>query len=120
MPYAIYKIIHLVGIVMALTALGALAFSATNGDANPNKRKIAVITHGVGLVLALVSGFGLMARLGLSFGDNLWIFGKLAIWLVVGGLLAVVKRKPEKAAVIWWLIPVLVGLAAWMAVYKPF
>lgn len=120
MSYAVYKIIHLVGIVMALSALAALAFTSAGGESNPANRKVAVITHGVGLLLALVAGFGLMAKAGLGFGDNLWIIAKIVIWLIVGGLVTAVRKRPDKAMVIWWSVPAWVAVAAWLVAYRPF
>lgn len=118
MSYEFYKVIHIIGVVMAITALGALALQAAAGGSGA--RKPAIIGHGVGLVLALVAGFGLMAKAGLAFGDNLWIVAKIAIWLLVGGLVAVVKRKPNVAVAVWWSLPGLVGVAAWLAIARPF
>jgi hypothetical protein len=44
----------------------------------------------------------------------------LLIWLVLGGLIAVVNRKPGLAKTMWWVVLALGVLAAFMAGVKPF
>ncbi|MGE4130115.1 MAG: hypothetical protein AB7F86_00670 [Bdellovibrionales bacterium] len=121
-PYSVYKIVHLVGILMVFTALGGLIANAIGQQAKTHAwRKPIAITHGVGLLLALVGGFGLLARLGVAHnGLPGWIYAKLGIWLVFGALLGVVARKPEMAKGIWVVIVLLGGLAAYLAGSKPF
>lgn len=122
MAYWIYKIIHIVGIVAMLSALAALAGHALNGGrkADNSARKLMAITHGVGLLLALLGGFGMMARLGIISGWPGWIWAKLGLWLVVGGLVALPYRKPELAKSLWFAIPLIAAAGAFLALQKPF
>ncbi|MDX1630326.1 MAG: hypothetical protein R3234_00540 [Thermoanaerobaculia bacterium] len=121
MSYLFYKILHLVGIFFLFAALGGLTLRTRSGTGSPEARKLTGITHGIALLVVLVSGFGLLARLQVSHGWLFppWVWGKLLVWLVLGGAMALVKRKAGWRAVFWFAWPVLGALAAWLALYKP-
>ena len=120
MSYEFYKIIHIFSIALVLISLGGLTLHVMNGGSKASnaKKKLVMITHGVGLLLLLVSGFGMHAKLGLS-GIPLWLVGKLVIWLLFGGMVAIIYKKASFGIKIWCLIPVLVAVASWLAIYKP-
>ena len=67
MSYEVYKIIHLLGLSMVLMSLGGIILHSINGGSKGSNtfRKGAMITHGVGLFLLLVAGFGMLAKLGI-------------------------------------------------------
>ncbi len=113
-----YKVLHILGISLILVALGGAALRALGGGIDGSARKLAGITHGVGLLIVLVSGFGLLARLDLGF--PLWVWLKLTIWIVAGVLLVLIRRMPQHATIFWFAIPILTGFAAYLALYKPF
>ena len=79
---------------------------------------MGAITVGIGLMLTLVSGFGLIAKLGLGFPG--WIFAKLTIWIIIGGFIAVINRNRTFGLVFWWLAVFLGCIAAFLAVVQPF
>lgn len=120
MPYEVYKIAHLIGIFMIMISLGGVATHAINGgDKESNHfRKALGITHGIGLVLVLVAGFGLLAQL--QVGWPIWVFVKLIIWIIFGALTGVAYRMGTKGQGLWYIMIVLGGLAAYLAVTKPF
>jgi hypothetical protein len=121
-PYSVYKVIHLVGIMMVYLALGGAVTHALNGGERADGwRKTLAMTHGVGLVFALIGGFGLLARLGLS-GNGLpgWIYMKLVIWMIFGGATAFLLRKPALGRIVWAVAIALGALAAYLAGSKPF
>jgi hypothetical protein len=115
--YAVYKIVHLVGVLMVFLALGGVATNAINGGTkNHSWRKPIAITHGVGLLLSLVGGFGLLARLGIVQGGLPgWVLAKLGIWVLFAVLIGVVSRRPQWAKPIWPLIIILGAIAAHLA-----
>lgn len=113
MSYEIYKVLHLVGLITLFASLGALAIVPLD------RRKPFVIMHGIGTVLMLVAGFGLLARLQLMSNLGLWVYGKLAIWLVMGAAPVILRRKPALAATLLWMSVALGGIAAALAIYKP-
>jgi hypothetical protein len=121
--YELYKVIHLVGVLVLFSVLGGAMVHAINGGTpatNAARRSIAVL-HGTGLLIILIAGFGLVARLDLlSGGVPGWVIGKLVIWLLAGILLTVPRQKPALARPILLLgLPILAAAAAWLAVYKP-
>ncbi len=122
MPYAFYKIIHLVGIFMIMISLGGVTAYAINGGdkASNTFRKGLGVTHGIGLVLVLVAGFGLLARIGVSWPWPGWVYVKVIIWLIFGVFTAVAYRMGSKGTSLWYVMIVLGGLAAYLAVVKPF
>jgi hypothetical protein len=123
-PYETYKVVHLVGIIFAFAGLGGLMLTVANGATKQTSkvRKLIGISHGVAMFVVLLGGFGLLARLKIVHGAAFpgWVWGKLIIWVLVSALLAVPYRKPELARPLFFLLPVLGGVAAWLAIYKPF
>lgn len=114
MSYGFYKIIHLFSIVLFFTFF---AFAVERGQ----KLKKSVIVTGVALVLLLVSGFGLVARIGIAHGSGwpLWLYGKLAIWLVLGvGAHVAMKRFAAHLTKVYWVGMILLVVAAYLANYK--
>ncbi len=116
-PYAAYKVVHYVGIFTLVVALSASLARSAQGGADPDPwRKRLGIAHGAALVLILVGGFGMLARLDEGFPG--WAMAKVGIWLVAAGLIAL-RKRPSAAA--WGLVvvPALAALAGWLAYTKP-
>ena len=121
MSYLFYKILHLAGVFFLFAALGGFTLRAMSRSESVRTRKLAGITHGVALLVVLVSGFGLLARLQITH-DWLfppWIWGKLLVWLLLGAATALIKRKAGWRAALWFVLPLLGVVAAWLALYKP-
>lgn len=120
MSYEFYKIAHLASLACLLLGFG-LMIGIFSEKLNPTRaaRKWAFAMHGIGITLMLVSGFGLAARLQMFQNLPMWIYAKLAVWLILGGMVALIKRKPNWRFPIILSINFLVGFAAWLAVTKP-
>ena len=103
---------------MIFLAYGGLIFRSLLGEEGVRLRKFAGLTAGIGLLLALLGGFGLIAKLG--YGFPVWIWIKMGIWLALGGLIAVVNRKPEIGKILWWVVVILGIVAVAVANLKPF
>jgi hypothetical protein len=117
-PYELYKVIHFIGIFLLLMTLSALMWQMfSGGQPDFQRRKHLMIGHGVAMFFILLGGMGMLARLGIGFPAWVWI--KLAIWLVFGGIVAVIRRKPQWSNRLWVLILALAVLAAMTAIYKP-
>jgi hypothetical protein len=121
MSLAAYKVLHILGILFTFTALGGLLLASRTGGERVQDRKFAGMLHGIGLVIILISGFGALARLGMSNPGiwPLWMWIKLAVWLLLGAALVLIKRAPGLRTLLWILLPVLGAIAAYMAFYKP-
>ncbi len=122
-PVETYKVLHILGVLLAFATLGGLALTVANGatKSTSSVRRLIAITHGVATFVILVGGFGALARLGVSHGSLPgWILVKLACWVVLAVLVAIPYRKPALARAIFWFLPVLGGIAIVMAIYKPF
>ena len=119
LSYEFYKIIHLLGISLVVMAVGGILLFTINGGTKVSNtfRKGAMMTHGIGLLLVLVGGFGLLARLGIH-AIPFWAAGKLVIWLLFGALVGL-AYKPNLARKLWVAVPALVVAAAALAIMKP-
>ena len=115
-----YKVLHIFGVFFLATALGGLILHHLNGGTRDSNQSRALIgaTHGIALVILLVSGIGMLHKYGFGFPG--WAIAKILIWLVLGGLIALVPRFPKQARLLWFLVPILGGLAGYLAIYKPF
>lgn len=117
--YQAYKILHLVGVFMVLLSLGGLVVLRGTGQEKSSPWwRLGAATNGIGLLLSLVAGFGLVARLGVGWPG--WVLVKILIWLVLGGMVAVLGRAPESGRAVWWTALVLAAAAAYLANIKPF
>jgi len=118
MTVEIYRLIHLAGVLMVFLAFGGLIGRSLLGVDGVKLKKLAGITSGVGLILVLLGGFGLLAKL--KYGFPGWAIVKLVIWIAFGGLIAVANRKPALAKGLWWGVLVLGLIAVSMVLWKPF
>lgn len=122
--YTAYKILHYLGLLALVVTLGAALGRAglvPEGSKDPWKKRLGIL-HGVSLLVVLIAGFGLMARVGVMHGVLFpgWIWIKLAIWLVVGGMVALAFRRSRWAGAALVLLPVLAAVAGYVALTKPF
>lgn len=117
MSYEFYKTLHLFAVLLLFTSLGTIAATARSNS--QQLRRLSGIAHGIAAAIIFVAGFGLMARLGLFGTIPVWAWLKIGLWLALGLIVLPLRRKPEWATTLWLLIPVLGGLAAWLAISKP-
>ncbi len=121
MAYEVYKIIHLVGIFLLISGLISAFAITSSGHALTGKIKtFAFATHGLGLLLVLLGGFGLLARLGLAREIPVWAYLKLAIWAVFALFISVIKRKGQIGWPLFATMLIIFSAAAYLAIYKPF
>lgn len=119
MTYFLVKAAHVLGAFWLFAALGSIALRqlATTPPAKDRAHKLSGLTHGLSLVLILVTGFWILGIMKYDF--NLWVWLKLGIWLLLGASIALVRRTPKLAALWWWLLPILGAAAAWLCFAKP-
>lgn len=111
---------HILGFLAVFVSLGGLWGISFKGNVNSPHRKAMALIHGIGMTLVLISGFGMMARLGLVAGMPGWIYAKLVIWLILGGSMILAKRQAHLGPIliVGWLV--IGGMAAYIAILKPF
>jgi hypothetical protein len=120
--YSVYRIVHLVGIFLLLVILGGLSYGAGRARGTGAAPRLAMALHGIALFVVLLGGFGLLARLGIVHGMSWpgWVWAKLGVWVLLGAAVVIPKRKPEWGMGLLVLLPALGGVAAWLAIFKPF
>jgi hypothetical protein len=121
--YQLYNLLHIVGIVLLMIALGGMSFTAAAGvgERTRGDRRLVAGFHGIGLFLILLGGFGMLARLGVMHGAGFpgWLWVKIGVWVVLGVVAFLPFRFPRLARPLLLVVPALGGLAAYMAIYKP-
>ena len=118
-----YNVVHIIGIAALIAALGGMALHGASGGsrATSGARGLVAALHGLGALLILIGGFGMLARLDLPSGSGFpgWLWIKIVAWVLLAGAAAVPYRRPNLAAPLLAIVPLLAGVAAWAAVYKP-
>jgi uncharacterized membrane protein SirB2 len=114
----VYYFLHIAGGLLVFLSYGMLLGRSWLADDNRGLRKFGGILSGIGLFLILLGGFGLLARVYQNQWYP-WVILKLVIWVVLGGLLVLINRKPGLSKVLVWVTYALGLLAAWAAYFKP-
>ncbi len=120
MSYLTYKFLHLAGILVLFVTAGGVALYAANGgtkEGNTARAWVSVL-HGLSLVVILVSGFGLVARIESGFAP--WVWAKFALWFVLGSFALLPLRRQSLGMPFYFLVPALGMVAAYLALFKPF
>ena len=115
MPLEFYKFLHIISAILVLMALGS---AAANSAVKAAGQKLYGMLHGIGILIMLVAGFGALAKLGMNFSG--WVITKIVLWVVLGGMLTLIKKMPDKAMLLWYASFAVAAIAALMAIYKPF
>jgi len=114
MNQQVYYFVH----VLSLILLFSFTFKAFAAPRPENKSKVMMVT-GICSLLALIAGFGLLAKLSYSMTAG-WVIVKLVAWLGVAALSGMAFKHPNKVGT-YGLIATVLGAAAVYAVYfKPF
>jgi hypothetical protein len=119
MSYEFYKVLHVLGLSLVVLSLGGVIHHVINGGTKQSDafRKGTMITHGVGLLLLVVAGFGMLAKMGI-YSPPVWVMGKIGIWLALGAFVAIAYKKVSLARKFWFAVPALVVIATFLAIYK--
>ena len=130
MSYETYKWLHIFSALCLFLAIGFLLARANNKDDKAGSSKKIMILHGLSVLVLLVSGFGLIARLQLhSFPP--WVNIKIMMWVVLALLVPLALRLSRKKYFtkfcistkydkmgIWFIVLVSGLLAVYMGVLK--
>lgn len=113
-----YRVLHLAGVIFLFLALGGSLLRAVAGGQSEAGRKLVTLTHGLALLVILITGFGALATLQLGFPT--WVWVKIVLWLALGAAVVLVRKLPRQAALWWIVLPLLGVVAAYLGVFKPF
>lgn len=120
--YQLYNLLHILGIVLVFMAIGALAFHGANGGTKESNkvRGLVMSTHGVGVLLILIAGFGMLARTrSMSAGLPGWLHPKILIWVLIGAAPMILSRRPQWGKALWFVFPLLAATSAYFAINHP-
>jgi hypothetical protein len=121
-PRDFYEIMHIIGIAFLFAAMGGVAVHAANGGTRgaSRTRVLVAVVHGLGALMILTGGFGMMARMGMM-GQSFpaWLLVKLFLWVLLSGIILLPYRSAALAKPFFIGLPLLAGVAAYMALYKP-
>ena len=104
---------------MLFMGYGALLARSLLRSDSAELKRLGAITSGIGLVLILIAGFGLIAKLYNNSFQG-WMLVKLGLWILLGGVIVLINRVPSIAKLLWWVIIALGALAAYMVYMRPF
>jgi uncharacterized membrane protein SirB2 len=115
----VYKVIHILGLSLVVLSLGGILGHVANGGTKASNalRKLTAISHGVGLLLLLISGFGMLAIYKIHSFPT-WVVGKLLVWILLGAFVAIVYKRQALAKKLWFAVPLLVLVATVLAIFK--
>lgn len=112
MSPSLYFILH----VISLLVLTGATFYGFAGA--PETRKKVMAFAGVASLLMLISGVGLIHKLG--YGWPAWVIIKLAVWLLLSALAGIGYRKRAQSPVLIPVIFVLLLISVVTVYTKPF
>ena len=116
--YPVYKFFHVLAIVAMVAGLVTLLLLPVTPD-DRRRRRLAHWVTGIAAVFALVSGFGLHARLGGVWQG--WVVTKVVVWLALLLILVRFRAGPSVSPATAWLLALpAAAVAVFMAVFKPF
>ena len=114
MSYSFYKLLHFFSIFMTLTIFSISLYAGRGKWKN--------IGGGIFSLLILVSGMGLLARIGVQHGSGMptWIFLKMGFWGIITILMPIwIKRLSSKRDIGYAIMVTVAFLAAYVAINKP-
>ena len=125
MNYLMVKMVHVTGLGLTFMGLAGVLAAKMAGEGTFKKRRAFHLAHGLGLLLLIGTGIIMVAQMKQWGGMNPlpgWIKAKLGIWLLAGGAMGLAVRfgTSRYASLLLIFFAVLVALAAWLAITKPF
>jgi hypothetical protein len=110
MDLILLKTLHIAGVVVLFTSLGATLLAGSG-------KKGASILHGISLLFILLIGFAMLKKPPM---DQSWWMIKLGLWLFLGVAPVLAKRRVLPAWIVLILCIAAAAGAAWLGLRKPF
>lgn len=121
MTYEFYKVMHIIGLMFLFSGIAVIATLTLTGQLKKGGAKaLGFALHGLGLILVLVAGFGMLARLNLMSALPSWVHAKIGLWVLLALAVSLLKRKQSLVYPILILCLAIGGAAGWIAIFKPF
>lgn len=119
MSLEVYKIIHILGVALIMFGLGGLTFHALGGgDKKHDGRRRMMMSHGLGLFLALLGGFGMLARFKIHWPWPDWVTIKFTTWVTLGFVTLLLYRNATLNRVVAIVALALVAIATSAVQYR--
>ena len=96
MNYNFYSILHFSSLMALSLTLGALWGLYSQENYNKKIKTLLLALHGIIIFLIFLAGFGLIAKIKLSWPWPFWIYIKLIMWLFLGAMPFVIKKSGQK------------------------
>lgn len=112
MSLPFYHIAHIIGLIFVFIGFGCLLANESS--------KSAMKWHGIGLLISFITGFGMLGKLGLMKAFPTWAIVKIALWLVLGFLPVLARRRVLAAPVVVVIAAIVGGTLAYLGYLKPF
>ena len=110
-----YRVIHVTCALLLYLSLGAVVF----GPKDEKPSKLAMVLHGVALLLMVVAGVGVWHKdANVEWGN--WLSAKIGCWVFLGALPVLVRKGTLPRFLALVLGVAAGGAAAWLAITKPF
>lgn len=128
MNYLTLKIIHIVGLSLTFMGLAGVLAVRMMEEVSFRKRLIFQAAYGLGLLLLIGSGIAMTLQLGQWVDQHSvpgWVKAKFGIWLLAGAAMGLAVRfgglfGGRFAGLLLVFFTLLVAVAAWLAINKPF
>ena len=111
MSLPFYHYLHLIGLILVFLGHGGMLSRAG--------AQKAMMWHGIGLVISIVSGFGMLAKLGIMGTMPVWAWIKIGLWLVLGFLPVLAKRRVIAAPLVVLIAAITGAALAYLGYFKP-
>jgi hypothetical protein len=111
MTLPFFHIAHIVGLVFVFIGFGCLLTS--------EGAKSAMKWHGIGLLISFITGFGMLGVLHMMKPFPSWAIVKLVLWLILGVLPVLAKRRVLAAPVVVLMAAIIGGVLAYLGYLKP-
>jgi hypothetical protein len=111
MSLQFYHFLHLIGLILVFIGIGGMLSS--------EGAKKAMMWHGFGLLISIVSGFGMLAKLGIMGTMPVWAWIKIGLWLVLGFLPVLAKRRVIATPLVVLIAAITGAALAYLGYFKP-
>ena len=111
MSLQFYHFLHLIGLILVFIGIGGMLSSEGS--------KKAMMWHGFCLFISIVSGFGMLAKLGIMGTMPVWAWIKIGLWLVLGFLPVLAKRRVIATPLVVLIAAITGAALAYLGYFKP-